>query len=191
MLPSALRSQAPAQEASAGEPTGVLRRVADRGCLATGFLTTAVLAVLVLAVAYSYVTEALWWRTHERFLRVCAPARELSLRVESLRPSSTDRWPTSDVIARLTDGSGRTYIATIQEGARRVGVDLRQSDVTASKRDVTDAALLVLAGDKGRLEILAGGAVAVTASLAPEPRHRPAWLRILPIDRTEAPRPSP
>ena len=138
--------------------------------------------LLLLFIVWSYVGEACYWHRHREFAALVAPARVLSEAVEGFREKHARYPATVDEVRALRLGEGKP-LEDLTGSARRIGVELRDVRVPATAAG-EDRVLVVISGSEGRIEVLPGRIVRISAGLAG--RHFPrqigpnSWLRIVP-----------
>jgi len=96
------------------------------------------------------------------------PARFLSEVVEMSR-EKRGRYPaTTDEVWALRGSSGRPAVKLLIDGARRLGVVLDKVTVPQQPASGAERILVVVSGPKGRIEILPGHIIRISAAIAGE-----------------------
>lgn len=136
-------------------------------------ISSIILVCCVVGFAVFVLPEWLWWSERRALHEVVLPARVLSCGAERFR-AEHHRYPAGrSEYAALDAGTGSAHVGRI-EGA--VGSPAAFKARSALPHQY--AAVAIWTGRRGSVELRAGGAVAVSPSLAPPPRLRPAWLAV-------------
>jgi len=144
------------------------------------------IALLAAWVVFLFEVDMRWHRASDPYAHVALPARLLSLAAEE-EHRQTGRYPASVAEFRRLPTAVADHLSAIEYNASRYGFALPY--IWVPRRSAkAGGALLVLAGERGRLEILPRGDVSMTRRMAPGSAAfadgtPPPWLHIIDEDR--------
>jgi len=136
----------------------------------------------IIFVAVFVLPEALWWH-NRRGLLVITSAKDLAISVESFR-TEQGRYPQTAAEYRTLTRQGTptmSLIDSIIDASKRAGCPLTEVVVAKEGFGRPGRPLLVISGQRGRVEIYPSGRIGVSACFRPRTDSPPPeWLVVLP-----------
>lgn len=150
------------------------------------FWTLIALAVapVGLMLAWSLVSEAIWWQEHKGMV-VLSPALGLAKAVEEFR-AKHGRYPETIeeyVSLEFTTASGNPYswVDSLMEMSKRIGCPLTDVVIPTRTPQGGQTPLIVISGRSARVEIYPSERIGLSRCFRPRDAETPPeWLVVLP-----------